>query len=359
MSVEEMAKKFSEKWGVPMDEAKRHVKAFLNKNPKKKKENAEEEDRSTLVPGLGDLFPKPLGEISRKIQDINQATISTAMTRRYLKAHPDDVEELRKNVGELYEIMGAYQKRVESKIDDLTGMLDEKQRQETREALFKELDDKIGPLRDDLETIKKGLGEPPEGQPKKPEEFFDAATEVTERAKGLLEKAGYRVVSGHVSREEVEEMIKEAGKRSLEEIPTERLKEKLEEKGFKVEPGKLSREEVEKMIEERTKKALESAEPEELKKRLEASGYRIAGGPITWTEAEELVKKAKQEGQEEVLDDKRIDAVKELISTSIAQIFELFKPAVNTYLEYAITGKGGEPTPSGSPATQKQEQGTG
>jgi|GEM_PF-5195744 uncharacterized protein (DUF1697 family) len=85
------------------------------------------------------------------------------------------------------------------------------------------------------------------------------------------------------------------------------------------------------MIEEAQKKALENLPIEEIKKKLEQAGYKIMGGPLTWDQVEKLIEEAKKRAQEEVLEDKRIDAVADIIRDSVSRIIEMFKPAVELW----------------------------
>jgi hypothetical protein len=107
----------------------------------------------------------------------------------------------------------------------------------------------------------------------------------------------------------------------------------LSKLGYKVEPEKLSRDEVQKMIMEAQKQALASLPTEELKKRLQEAGYKIVGGPLTYEQVEKLVEEARHRAQEEAIDDKRIDAVAGIIRESVSKIIEMFRPAVEVWLQ--------------------------
>jgi sugar diacid utilization regulator len=62
VSVEDIVEEYSRKWKVSREEDGRKIRKMLEeKTPSKEK-----------------IFPEPIGEVSKKIQDINQAALSTA-----------------------------------------------------------------------------------------------------------------------------------------------------------------------------------------------------------------------------------------------------------------------------------------
>jgi myosin heavy subunit len=282
MSVEEIIEEYSKKWGVPREEAERKIKKMLEEK----------------TPSAEKIFPEPIGEISKKIQDINQAALSTAYTRRLLSSPPEDVAALRDKIEKIDAVVADLKAGIETKINQLTEILNEKTRKEQREELLKELDSKMDPLRQTLQTMVEKLKEFEKGETLstgekgKPSEILKQADQLAEEAKSWLSKLGY-----------------------------------------KVEPEKLSRDEVQKMIQEAQKHALASLSEEDLKKRLQEAGYKIVGGPLTYEQVEKLVEEAKRKAQEEAIDDKRIDAVADIIRESVTKIIEMFKPAVETFLQ--------------------------
>ena len=66
----------------------------------------------------------------------------------------------------------------------------------------------------------------------------------------------------------------------------------------------------------------------QIKEALESLGYRVVDRYIPREEVERIVEEARRRAYDEALDDKRIEAVKEIISNSIAKLIELFRPAV-------------------------------
>jgi hypothetical protein len=283
MSVEDIIEEYSRKWKVSKEEAEMKIRKMLEEK----------------TPSQEKIFPEPLGEISRKIQDINQAALSTAYTRRLLSSPPEDVAALRDKIEKIDAVIADLKAGFEGRINQITEILNEKTRREQREELLRELDAKMDPMRralqemaEKLKSLEKGEA-PTQGKPEaKPSEILRQAEELAQEAKNWLGKLGY-----------------------------------------KVEPEKLSREEVQRMIQEAQQNALAKLPPDELKKRLEQAGYKIVGGPLTWDQVERLMEEAKRKAQEEAIDDKRIDAVADIIRDSITKIIEMFKPAVELWLQ--------------------------
>jgi hypothetical protein len=67
----------------------------------------------------------------------------------------------------------------------------------------------------------------------------------------------------------------------------------------------------------------------QIKEALEALGYRVVERYVPREEVERIVEEVRRRAYDEALDDKRIEAAKEIISTSIAKLIELFRPAVD------------------------------
>jgi len=300
--------KYSKKWGVSEEEAERKIKRLL--------EEAGKEDRKGAIPTVENIFPQPLGEVSKKIQDVNQALLSTAYTRRLLNSPPEDVATLRDRIENLDRVVLDLKGAMENQIKQLTETLEDKKRKEVREELLQEVENKIDPLRKDLKTVLERLKSPAEGigagSVAEPAKVLDEAKRVAEKAKKWLSEMGYRV-----------------------------------------EPETLSKDQVQKMIEKAQKSALEKLPPEELKQRLEKAGYKIIGGPLSYEQVEKLIEEAARKAQEEVLEDQRIKAVENIIRDSVKQIVGMFSPAVKMWMEYSLTARGSgassqeESSPSG------------
>jgi len=297
--------KYSKKWGLTPEEAEKKIRRLL--------EEAGKEDRKKAIPTVENIFPEPLGELSKKVQDVNQALLSTAYTRRHLNSPPEDIAALREKIERTDRIVSDLKSGLEEQIRKLTETLEDKKRKETREELLKELDEKMNPVREGLKTLMEKLekvekGESTTSNGMKPSDVLKEANKVAEEAKGWLSSMGY-----------------------------------------KVEPERLSKEEIQKMIDEAQKQALAKLPPDELKKKLEEKGYEIVGEPLTPAKVREIVKEERRKAQEEVLDDKRISAVENIIRDSVKEIVSMFKPAVQMWVDYSLKGRA-----EGSPPSSEQ-----
>jgi len=318
VSLEDMIEEYSKRWKVSKEEAEKEIKKILESagNPKNNDSSGDEK-----TPTPENLFPKPIGELSRKVQDINQAALSTAYTRRLLNTPPEDVANLKTKVESLDHMVEALRTNLGEQIKKITEILEDKKQKETREELLKELDAKINPIRENLQKLAEKLEEGERKQVKG--ETAVAATS----AKTPLKP---------------EEVLAEAEKH------IEQAKKWLQRQGYKVEPDKLSAAQVQKLIEQAQKEALENLPPDELRKKLEKAGYKIVGGPLTWDQVEKMLEEAKRRAQEEIVDDKRIDAVTNIVRDAVTKIIEMFKPAVQTFFTQPPEGK-----PPPAPAEEK------
>ena len=283
-SIEDAIEEYSKRWNISKEEAEKKIRKLLE-----------------TVPSTDNPFPEPLGEISKKVQDINQAVLSAAYTKRLLSAPPEDVTVLRAKIENVENTVNELKTGLEEKINQLTALLDEKQKKESRDELMQELEARMEPLKQGLQ-------------------------ELVSRLKAIEEHkiASPPPPSSEVKPESLSELLDKV--KTLEE----ESKKMLSRFGYRVEPEKLSKEDVMRMIEEAQKQALERLSMEELKKRLEAAGYKVVGGPISWEEFQKAVEEAKRKAQEEVSDDKKIEAVTGIIRDSVAKIIDMFKPAVET-----------------------------
>jgi len=150
MSLDEMAKKYSEKWNVPFEEAKRKIQKFLEEGPSEKKK----------VPGPENIFPEPIGPLSEKIMDINQAALSTAWTRRSLldlSQPPEELKSLKEKVSSLEQMVTSVMSMVQSEVKGLRETLEAKKAEEARQKLLQEINENvIEQLKQKIETLKKG-----------------------------------------------------------------------------------------------------------------------------------------------------------------------------------------------------------
>jgi len=207
-----MAEAYSKKWNVPIEEATKQIQKFLAKKPA----GTERAPGPGGTPEEGNIFPDPLGPISKKFQDINQAILSGAYTRKTLKELSQPPEELKtlrdkvdffeKNLGNMMELMNTTMK-------DMQTTLATQKAETEKQALFAELDEKvIKPLKEKIELLeaakggdKGALGE------LTPEKIFEAGKKMTADAEALLKSRGYHVdMPKGLTVEELDAKIKEA-----------------------------------------------------------------------------------------------------------------------------------------------------
>jgi hypothetical protein len=97
----------------------------------------------------------------------------------------------------------------------------------------------------------------------------------------------------------------------------------------------------------------------QIKEALEALGFGVVERYIPREEHERIVEEVRRRAYDEALDDKRIEAVKEIISTSIAKLIELFRPAVDAIFGIPQTQaqQAGQPQTGTGESRQQQQQG--
>ena len=282
-----VVKAYREKWGVSEEEAKRQIQKFLTKKPV---------DRAKVMPAIDNMFPDPVGPLSEKVQDINQAALSTAFTKKSLKEMdqpPEEIEKLKEDMGTVRETVNNVVEMVNKRLEELQATLDEKVKKEEREALITELDNRVvQPLRSDLEAVKKKVESTPEGAPAKTAEGLREVRarlkQAEEDAKGVLEDMGYSLP-----------------KKRLELGPEESVPRK----------------------------------DEDLVAEVKKRGYRVEYDMIPREEALKLAEEAKNRAQEDVLDDKRIKAVENIITKTIENLFDMFKDPLQRAMETAWTAR--------------------
>ena len=214
--VDVIAEKYSKKWGVPLEEAKKNIQKFMGRKPEEKSI-----DRSRVTPDAGHLFPDPLGPISKKIQDINQAALSTAFTRQSLKEMsqpPEEMKNLREKVDSLEKTFEGTLELVNTTMKEMHETLETKKKEEDREQLLEEVAGIIRPLKEKveaLESVKAGRTE--SMSELTAEKIVEAGQEATEKAKLLLQKQGFNVeIPKGMTIEQAEAKIKEVVEKAKE-----------------------------------------------------------------------------------------------------------------------------------------------
>lgn len=280
-------KQYSVRWGVSEEEAKKQIQKFLTKKPV---------DRSKVMPSMENLFPESVGPLSEKVQDINQAALSTAFTKKSLREMnqpPEELERLREEVGTVKETVNNVVELVTKRLEELQDTLDVKVKKEEREALISELDARImQPLRSEIEVLKKKVEATPEGQPDKSKEGIREIramlNQAEEDAKGVFKDLGYT-------------------------LPKKRLELGPEE--YEVLPMK----------------------DEELVAEVKKRGYRVEYDMIPREQALKMAEEAKNRAQEDITEDQRIKSVENIVVASINRIFDMFAEPLQKVMEQGLT----------------------
>jgi hypothetical protein len=71
---------------------------------------------------------------------------------------------------------------------------------------------------------------------------------------------------------------------------------------------------------------------ERMKKLLESMGFKVEDLYMRREEVEKLIDEVKRRAAEEVLEDKRIEAVKDIINNAVNRIISLFSPVIDYYI---------------------------
>lgn len=255
MSLEDMAKKYSERWGVTREEAMDKVKSFLAQNPSGKAEGEGE------APTRENPFVNPLGPLSKKIQDVNQAIYSAAYTRsaiRDLNLPPEQLQTLDKRVERLESDVSEVLKTTSETVKELQKTMEAK----NQEEFMRQIDERINPLKEKLEKLG-GPASPttPPQPPRTATEIIAEADQHIEAAKIWLGNRGYKVVP--------EATLSSVGEKVVEES-AEEVANKLRAKGYEVR-GPPTWEDINKLVaqaKDDTKKEV-AKEMESSEKKLE------------------------------------------------------------------------------------------
>lgn len=193
MSLEEMAKQYSEKWNVPIAEATKQIQKFLAKKP-----GTERAPGPGGMPEEGNIFPDPLGPISKKFQDINQAVLSSAYTRKTLKEMsqpPEEFKTLQEKVEYMEKNIEQVVTLVNTTMKEWKDTLEAQKAEKERQALFDEIDEKVvRPLKEKIGQLEAAKGGDKTALAAlSPEKILEAGTKMTEDAQAFLKKQGYNV----------------------------------------------------------------------------------------------------------------------------------------------------------------------
>ena len=213
MSLEEMAKKYSEKWGVSIEEATKKVTEFIGKKPERKVEKTKK-DSSKLDPETELPVFEAMGPLSKKIIDINQAAMSTAYTYRSLKElgqPPEELKTLKDKVDYFEKTLGQMADLMNTTMKGMQETLQVQKAEKEKEALLEEVADIIRPLKEQLDLLEKAKeGNGTAIGQLTPEKIIEVGEKATVKAQEFLQKRGFKVeLPKGLTPDQVETMIQE------------------------------------------------------------------------------------------------------------------------------------------------------
>lgn len=196
--VEDMVNKYAKKWKVSPEEAALKVKQFLQKKPS---EPTKDTVGSFQAPSEDDMFPVPVGPISKKVQDINQAALNSALTRKNLKElsqPPKEMETLKEKVQSFESTLNTVVEMVNTTMKTMNNELQERKTKEQFDTMIETLKTEVvGPLKERVELLEAAKqGDPAARAAIKgltPENVFVKAKEITDEAKDWLERTGHKI----------------------------------------------------------------------------------------------------------------------------------------------------------------------
>ena len=310
-------RRFAYRKGIPYEQALEQYGPLLDAAA-----SSGEEERARLLPpdivedlqAIATLSDKLPDESQRYIQMLASSKIEHALTSPGTTGRTTRVEKILERVQDMKVVdkvleqafppppeppqaepqenprIAQLEKRLEEIMEAVKGTAAEKE--------AKRLEEILAPVREELAELKTKIEAPaPTKETESIKTIRARIKEAETEAKTTLEAMGY----------EVPEKAEQEPPKTLEE-----MKVTLEEMGFEVKDTRISREEALKMIEEASKKA-----------------------------------------EEEMLDDHRIKAVENIISTAIGRLLDMFSPVVQSYFEGEIQRRvrATAATPPAPPAT--------
>lgn len=241
---------------------------------------------------------------------------------------PDEDEKLVKIIRRLKILDHAFTDE-----DKLTEEIAEKVSQEVAQPLAQALSG----LNETLEKIAEKTEESPEDYAGNTElaELSQAVEKINERLDMLSEKLEKGPITTSEAETDVEAMIQQI------RDATEKSKAFLEKQGFKISVSDAP------------------ATLEEAKKLVEEHGYRVLDSRISREEAERMAKEAEEKAKREIdeqlqlkLEEKKIEAAKEVTATAIDRIMQPLQYFLEKYLSTAIGEIPKPETPAPNPARQ-------
>jgi len=235
-TMDDVVKRYAKRWNVPEDEAATKILTFLESEGE---EQRKLQDRASHIPRPGDFFPAPLGDLSRKIQDVNQALLTTEFTKRSIaemRQPPQSLQEINILKDEVKELKTT----INTTLKEVKDTLAAKNQEESRRVMLEQVENMIKPLQETVNGLQTALTKSPtltqEGMIiKTPKDIIKAQQEYQQEAETFLKNQGYAI--GRDTGMSVQDVI-ELRKLTLdhEKWKTEqewKREEKLEELGIR------------------------------------------------------------------------------------------------------------------------------
>jgi len=150
-TMEDVVIRYSQKWGVSEQEAAQKILGFL-----------ENEGKHVNMPTAGNLFPAALGDLSKKVQDVNQAILSTHLTRRNIQEMNQPTEAL-KDLATVKERLNSLETTINTQLKNLQDTLDAKNQEEAQREILEKMQGVVNPLKEKIEALESVMKPPVPG----------------------------------------------------------------------------------------------------------------------------------------------------------------------------------------------------
>jgi len=95
---------------------------------------------------------------------------------------------------------------------------------------------------------------------------------------------------------------------------------------------------------------------EDMKQLLEKLGLKVEDRYIPREEVERLLEEERRKAVEEAMDDRRIQAVENIINRAVDRVTDLFKPLIDVWVQNLLTGRMQSPTREEQPSQDSEPQ---
>ena len=194
-SMDDVVKRYAQKWNVSEDEAADKILTFLESEGE---EQRKLQDRTSRIPSAGAFFPEPLGELSKKVQDVNQALLTTEFTKRSIadmRQPPLALQEINTLKDEVKELKGT----INTTLKEVKDTLEAKNQADAQRAMLEQMKTLIAPLSEKVDTLEAALSKEPPTITEKgkiiktPADLVKATQEYKQEAETFLKNQGYAV----------------------------------------------------------------------------------------------------------------------------------------------------------------------